>query len=41
MKNAAVTVATARMEADERAKAFVSIVTAFKPLAAVAIVCLV
>jgi hypothetical protein len=41
LKNAAVTVATARMEADERAKAFVSIVTAFKLLAAVAIVCLV
>ena len=41
LKNAAVTVATARMEADGRAEGFVFIITALKLLAAVAIVCLV
>jgi hypothetical protein len=41
LKNAAVMVATARVEADERTKGFVFIVTALKLLAAVAIACLV
>lgn len=41
LKNAAVTVATARIEADERAEGFVFIITALKLLAAVAIAYLV
>jgi hypothetical protein len=41
LKNAAVTVATARVEAHERAKGFAFIVTALKLLAAVAIACLI
>jgi len=41
LKSAAVSVATARVEANERAEAFVFIITALKLLAAVAIACLV
>ena len=41
LKNAAVTVATARVEADERAEGFVFVITALKLLAAVAIAYLV
>jgi hypothetical protein len=39
LKNAAVVVATARMDADERTKGFVFAITSLKILAAVAIVC--
>ena len=41
LKNAAVSVATARVDAGERAEGFVFIITALKLLAAVAIACLV